>query len=184
MILARDAILKSIDEGEIKVDPYDPERVGSASVDLTVSRYFRRFRPGHDPITLDSETDYRHPSISELIEVPDGAYFEIASREMVLGITRERVGLSPSMCGWFDGRSRFARLGLLVHISAGFMQPGTFNQTVLEIFNMSPRTFRLHPGTAICQFIFQRMEGKATHSGRFKDQTEEVFRRSPMAGGQ
>ncbi|MGE0712492.1 MAG: dCTP deaminase [Planctomycetota bacterium] len=178
MILARDAILRAMQAGEIKIDPFDEERVGTASVDLTVSRYFRRLRPRHEAITLTGETDYRDPSISELIEVPDGAYFEVDSREMVLGITQERVGLSESMCGWFDGRSRFARLGLLVHISAGFMQPGTFNHTVLEIFNMSPRTFRIHPGTPICQFIFQRMEGAAKHSGRFRDQTLEVFRSS------
>jgi dCTP deaminase len=181
VILARDSILKAMKEGDIRIDPFDPERVGTASVDLTVSRHFRRFRRGHDPIVLDKETDYRDPSISELIEVPQGAYFEVESREMVLGITRERVGLSESMCGWFDGRSRFARLGLLVHISAGFMQPGTDNHTVLEIFNMSPRTFRIYPGTAICQFIFQRMEGAATHVGRFNDQTVEVFRSSPVA---
>ena len=183
MILARDAILKAIESKEIQIDPYHPERVGSASIDLTVSRHFRRFRPGHDSITLRDDTDYRDPSISELIEVPEGAYFEVGSREMVLGITNERVGLSSNMCGWFDGRSRFARLGLLVHISAGFMQPGTFNQTVLEIFNMSPRTFRLYPGTAICQFIFQRMEGNAEHSGRFKDQTSHIFRTSPLSPG-
>lgn len=179
MILARDAILAAIDSGEIKVDPFELERVGTASIDLRVDKHFRRFRKGYDPIALTGETDYRDPSITELIEVPEGAYFEIESREMVLGITRERVGLSETMCGWFDGRSRFARLGLLVHISAGFMQPGTFNHTVLEIFNMSPRTFRLYPGTPICQFIFQRMEGAAKHTGRFSDQTVDVFRSSP-----
>ena len=180
MILAQDAILEAIDKGDIKIDPFDESRVGTASVDLTVSRYFRRLRRSPQPITLRGDTDYRDPSISELIEVPEGAYFEVESREMVLGITSERVGLSETMCGWFDGRSRFARLGLLVHISAGFMQPGTFNHTVLEIFNMSPRTLRLYPGTPICQFIFQTMQGSATHSGRFKDQTIEMFRKSPV----
>lgn len=175
MILAGGEILKEIAKGAIKIDPFDPARVGTASVDLTVAPWFRR-HIGDDPIDLTGETDYRDPAITELVEVPPGEFLEVGSREMVLGITQERVGLPEDMCGWFDGRSRFARLGLLVHISAGFMQPGTFNNTVLEIFNMSPRPLRIYPGTPICQFIFQRIEGRARHAGRFSGQTIDVFR--------
>ena len=174
-ILAGAEVLREIDAGTIRIDPFVRERVGTASVDLTVSRWFRR-HVGDAPIDLTGETDYRDPAITRLVEVPEGGYLEVASREMVLGITQERVRLPEDMCGWFDGRSRFARLGLLVHISAGFMQPGTFNNTVLEIFNMSPRPLRIHPGTPICQFVFQRIEGRAKHSGRFSGQTIDVFR--------
>ncbi len=176
MILTHDEILLAIESGEIKIYPFDRSRVGAASVDLTASRWFRRLAAGPEPIVLGRETDYRDPAITTLIEIPEGEYLEVASKEMVLGITRERVGLPEGMCGWFDGRSRFARLGLLVHISAGFMQPGTFNNTVLEIFNMSPRTLRIFPGASLCQFIFQRALGHARHAGRFSDQTVETFR--------
>lgn len=176
MTLSRQEILTALERGEISIDPFIPEHVGAASVDLTVSRWFRRLVPSETPIELRDTADYRDPSITELFEVPEGGYLEVASREMVLGITNERVGLSEGMCGWFDGRSRFARLGLLVHISAGFMQPGTNNNTVLEVFNLSPRPQRIFPGTAICQFIFQRMDGTAQHAGRFSDQTIDVFR--------
>ncbi|RMG08624.1 MAG: dCTP deaminase [Planctomycetota bacterium] len=173
-ILTREAILKEIEAGRIRIDPYDPARVGTASVDLTVSRYFRRF-VGWKPIDLHEDVDYRDPSITQLVEVPPGECMEVLPKEMVLGITNERVGLPDDLCGWFDGRSRFARMGLLVHISAGFMQSGTHNNTVLEIFNMSPRVLRIHPGTPICQFIFQRTEGSQRHSGRFSGQTLAVF---------
>lgn len=176
MILSKKEILAAIASGEIEIEPYSPERVGAASVDLTVSRWFRRHVASDQPLEIHDDTDYRDPTVTELVEVPKAGYLEIASREMVLGITHERVRLSDSLCGWFDGRSRFARLGLLVHISAGFMQPGTFNNTVLELFNMSPRPLRLYPGSAICQFIFQRMEGAERHSGRFSGQTIDVFR--------
>ncbi len=175
MILTRDALLKEIADGRIRIDPYDEARVGTASIDLTVSRWFRRF-VGYDPISLRTDVDYRDPKITELVEIPEGGCIEVLPKEMVLGITNERVGLADDLCGWFDGRSRFARLGLLVHISAGFMQSGTFNNTVLEIFNMSPRVLRIHPGEPLCQFIFQRTEGSAKHSGRFSDQTIDVFR--------
>lgn len=174
-ILSGGEILRAIDAGKIQIDPFVRERVGTASVDLTVSRWFRR-QVGDSPIDLTGETDYRDPAITRLVEVAPGECLEVASREMVLGITQERVGLPEDMCGWFDGRSRFARLGLLVHISAGFMQPGTFNNTVLEIFNMSPRPLRIHPGIPICQFVFQRLDGRGKHSGRFAGQTIDVFR--------
>jgi dCTP deaminase len=58
--------------------------------------------------------------------------------ETVLGITRERVKLGPGLCGWLEGRSRFARLGLMVHISAPFMGPGIDSQQVLEMSNFRP----------------------------------------------
>ena len=175
MILTRDEIVKAMASGRIKIDPFDPKSVGTASVDLTVSRYFRRF-VGYKAIDLVEEIDYRDPTITELVEIPEGECIEVLPKEMVLGITNERVGLADDLCGWFDGRSRFARMGLLVHISAGFMQSGTFNNTVLEIFNMSPRVLRIFPDTPLCQFIFQRAAGTARHEGRFSDQTIDVFR--------
>jgi hypothetical protein len=54
-----------------------------------------------------------------------------------LGITVETIQLAPGLCGLLEGRSRFARLGLFVHITAGFMQPGINNRQVLEIYNAS-----------------------------------------------
>ena len=69
-----------------------------------------------------------------------------------------------------EGRSRFARLGLSVHITASFINPGVDNQTVLEIFNASSLTLALHPGTKVCQMIFMTMKGEAEYSGIFQGQ--------------
>jgi dCTP deaminase len=179
VILSRDEILRELAEGRIKIDPYDPGRVGSASVDLTVSRFFRRLVRTDEPIEVKVEVDYRHPSITRLVEVASDGYIEVAPQETLLGITQERIALPDDVGGWFEGRSRFARLGLLVHISAGFMQPGTDNNQVLEISNMSPRPLRLFPGTPLCQFIFQRMQGRARHAGRYTKQTIDDFRSTP-----
>lgn len=174
MILSGDEIRRGVDAGRIKIDPYDPELVGTASVDLTVSRWFRRLFQHGGPIDVLPEVDYR--DYSEVIEVPAGGFLEVAPKETVLGLTRENIGVPEDMCGWFEGRSRFARLGLLVHISAGFMQPGTHNNQVLEISNMGHRPLRLYPGTPMCQFIFQRLVGTANHAGRFARQTVDHFR--------
>ena len=179
MILSQDEIRREISAGRIKVDPFDPANVGTASIDLTVASCFRRQVKNGPPIDLTGEVDYRDPELTELVEVEEGGFLEVAPQELVLGITLERVGLPDDLCGWFDGRSRFARLGLLVHVSAGFMQPGTYNSTVLEIYNVSCRPLRIYPGTPVCQFIFQKMVGGAKHSGRFSDQTVDVFRGLP-----
>jgi dCTP deaminase len=179
VILSRDEILSEIEKGRIKVDPFEPSRVGAASIDLTVSSAFRRLSRHGGPVEVRPDVDYRHPDLSELVEVKEGGSIEVAPHETILGITCERIGLPDDVCGWFEGRSRFARLGLLVHISAGFMQPGTYNNQVLEISNMAPRPLRLHPGTPLCQFIFQRTTGRAKHSGRFTMQTIDDFRASP-----
>lgn len=176
MILSRDEIVREVEAGRIKIEPFERNNLSTASIDLTVSRYFRRLVRVDDPIEVRVEVDYRSPSITRLVEVPQGGFIEVAPQETLLGITQERIGLPDDVCGWFEGRSRFARLGLLVHISAGFMQPGTFNNQVLEISNMSPRPLRLFPGTPLCQFIFQRTAGKAKHSGRYTMQTIDDFR--------
>jgi len=89
---------------------------------------------------------------------------------MCLGITRERVKLPSDLCALVEGRSRFARLGLSVHITASFINPGVNNQTVLEIFNASSLTLALYPGTKVCQMVFMTMEGRATYNGSFQDQ--------------
>jgi dCTP deaminase len=177
-ILSHDEIKAHVASGAIRIEPYDEKAVGAASVDLRIARWFRRLVRKSDPIEVRPDVDYRSATITELVEVPEGGFLEVAPRETVLGITFERIGLADNICGWFEGRSRFARLGLLVHISAGFMQPGTYNNQVLEISNMGPRFLRLYPMISICQFVFQKMNGSAHHGGRFMKQTIDDFKSS------
>ena len=165
-ILTRDEILKEIDAGRIKIDPFDPDDVGPASVDLRLSNQFRVFKKLHTTFDVTEEADYE--DITEFLEVEER--FLLLPGESVLGITQERVTLPSDLCGWLDGRSRFARLGLTVHVTAGFMQPGISNKQVLEINNVSPIPLYLYPGTKVCQFIFQKCIGNAVYSGRFSSQ--------------
>jgi len=182
MILSRSAILKALDTGDLAIDPYDETLLGAASYDLRLANSFRRLHVSSEPLALLPEVDYRDSQISKVIIVPEGEAFELGAGDTALGITHERVWISPGLCGRLEGRSRFARLGLLIHISAGFMAPGTDNHQVLEISNMSPRPLLLYPGSAICQLIFERMEGEAEHSGRYRRQRIEDFVADPSVG--
>jgi dCTP deaminase len=166
-ILTHDEILKEIEKGRIKIDPFDPARVGPASVDLMLDNKFRIFKKIHDSFAVKEDSDYEE--VTEYIEVED--YFLLMPGESVLGITRETITLPEDISGWLEGRSTFARLGLTVHVTASFMHPGISNKQVLEINNVSSIPLELYPGTYICQFIFQRCEGRARYKGRFKEQT-------------
>ena len=90
--------------------------------------------------------------------------------ELVQGITEEKLTLPPTLSGRIEGRSRFARLGLLIHLSSGFIQPGSSGRVVLEILNVSPLPLALHPGTAICQVIIEEAVGAVKYRGIFSGQ--------------
>ena len=164
-VLTQNEIKKAIADGEISVEPYDESAVGAGSIDLRLGNQFRIFKRAEGVYDVDDDVDYQQ--ITELIEADT---IVLQPGETVLSITQEKIILSPRLCGWLEGRTRFARLGLMVHISASFMQPGVENRQVLEISNMGHVPLRLHAGTHICQFIFERTEGEAKYQGKFKDQ--------------
>jgi dCTP deaminase len=147
--------------------------VGPASIDLTLANTFRVFRKVHQVIEVRENTDYRQ--LTEKMEVPAGQHILIMPGETILGITKERLRLGPGLCGWLEGRSRYARLGLMVHISAPFMGPGIDSQQVLEMSNFGPAPLAVYPGTPICQFVFQRLDGEERYEGCFAGQTEVSF---------
>lgn len=170
-ILTHDEIVKELDAGRIVIDPFDKKQIGPGSVDLHLGEHFRLFHPTRKVVDVTDSVDYM--KLTDLVHKPDGII--LMPGETILGITVEKLTLPPDLCGWLEGRSRFARVGLLVHISAGFMQPGISNHQLLEMSNFSPNPLRIKPGTQVCQFIFQRTEGKARYKGRFKNQTGEMF---------
>ncbi len=166
-ILTKDEIIKEVEKGTIAIEPFVKENVGPGSIDLTLGNAFRVFKSSDEVHDAIESADYR-----ELTEKVKADSIVVKPRETVLAITKEKITLAPNICGWLEGRSRFSRMGLMVHISASFMAPGISNHQVLEISNMGHVPLRLHAGTRICQFIFQRTIGEARYEGKFKDQTE------------
>jgi len=168
MILTHDAILAEIAAGRVVIDPFDESKVGPASVDLHLGNELRLFDGGTEPIDVRDDMDYRRFSHVVRIDEP----FLLVPGCTVLGITRERIRLAPTLCAWLDGRSRFARVGLMIHVTAGFLSPGIDNRQVLEISNLAGRPLRLHAGVPICQIILQRTDGAAVYRGRYADQLD------------
>jgi dCTP deaminase len=165
-VLTREVILAEIDAGRIEIHPLDRSQVGAASIDLTLGDEIRVIEPGLDPIPIDEDTDFTlHTRVEALVEP-----FRLDPGETIHGITRERIRLPGDICGTLEGRSRFARLGLMIHVTSAFVQPGVDNRQVLEMSNVSARPLLIHAGTRICQIVLMRTEGEAFHDGRFARQ--------------
>jgi dCTP deaminase len=167
MILTRDVILEEINKGNINISPFDIKNLGPASYDLALGNSLRVFVPQATPYAVHNEADFN--DLTKLVEIDESGY-TMKPGEAVLGVTVENIALATHIAGWLEGRSRFARLGLMVHISSPFMQPGINNREVLEIANLGPTPLTILPGTKICQFVFEYCQGSAAYSGRFKTQ--------------
>ena len=166
--LGRDRILKLIKDGTIRVEPFDETQVGPASIDLHLGDTFRYFEKTRDVFHIREDADYRQ--LTRAVKINLGSHFLTMPNELVQGITAENLTLPPSLSGRIEGRSRFARVGLLIHLSSGFIQPGSSGRVVLEILNVSPLPLALHPGTAICQVIIDEALEAAPYRGAFSGQ--------------
>jgi dCTP deaminase len=167
-VLTREVIFREMEEGAIGVDPFERDQVGPASIDLRLNSTFWLFDNRHTVHEVSEESDFE--ALTRRVEVEGAEGILLQTGETVLGLTVERITLAPYLCGWLEGRSRFARLGLAVHVTAGFMQPGIDNRQVLEMTNLGPTPLMLRPGVRICQLVIDRCEGEAVYRGRFARQ--------------
>ena len=168
-ILSRDEILRYVEEEKIVVTPFDSGQVGPTSIDLTLGNEFRVFRKVGQIFHVTEDVSFEE--VTDVVAVEDGDYLLVMPGELVHGITKEAIKLPEDLAGWIEGRSRYARIGLMIHVTTGLVQPDCENKQVLEISNMSPMPLALYPGTKICQIILEKLEGKAKYCGIFKDQT-------------
>lgn len=167
-VLIGKEIVKALKRGAIRIEPLDKSQIGPGSIDLTLGNDFRIFKKRSS--TYHVKNDSHFEDITKAVRIEDGGYVVIRPGEMVLGITKEKIELAENISGRLEGRSRFARFGLAVHVTAGFMHPGIANHQVLEIVNLGHAPLALYPGTRICQFIFEKCEGRARYRGRFVKQ--------------
>jgi dCTP deaminase len=167
-ILSKNEILKKIEKRKIEITPFKKENVGPTSIDLTLGNKFRVFKKVRKIFHVKEDLTYEN--VTKVVNVKNGDYLLLMPGELVHGITKEKIRLSGELSGWIEGRSRFARIGLMIHVTAGLVQPCCDNKQVLEISNMSPMPIALYPGTKICQIIFEKIEGNAKYEGRFKNQ--------------
>ena len=162
MILTKKEILEEIKLGNLEIKPLNKNQINEVSIDLTLDNEFRIFDK-QNLIKLDS--DYK--KFSKVVKKKE---LIIQPGDFVLGITKEKIHLPSNIAGLLEGRSRFARLGVLIHVSASIIKPGVNNKQVLEIKNLGNSDILLKAGTRICQLLLMRTESNTSYHGKFKKQ--------------
>ena len=158
MVLSDRDIRAEITAGRIVIDPFIPEAVQPSSVDLHLDRRFRVFRNNRYPY-IDVRTE--QPELTELVEIAGDEPFILHPGEFVLGSTLERVELPNDLVARHEGRSSLGRLGLLIHSTAGYVDPGWEGNLTLELSNVANLPITLYDGMKIGQISFQRLSSPA-----------------------
>jgi dCTP deaminase len=154
MILSDKDIKSSISSGRILIEPkLSDEQFQSAWVDLTLGNEFRIFKS-----TQSALVDPKKPEeITEVITINGDKPFIIHPGEFVLGTVNEYIRFPDDLAGAVDGRSSLGRLGVVVHITSTFVDPGWEGKLVLEITNVGKMPVALYPGMRICKLVFMEL---------------------------
>ena len=158
MVLSDSTIVRMIGAGRIEIDPYEPSLLQPSSVDVRVDRYFRVFRNNLYPF-IDVKREQE--DLTELVEIDDEPFI-LHPGEFVLGSTLERVRLADDLVARLEGKSSLGRLGLLIHSTAGFIDPGWDGHVTLELSNVASLPITIYHGMKIGQISFMQMTEPAS----------------------
>ena len=162
MILSDRDIHARLRQGDLKISGISDEeqQVQPASVDLRLSAEFLIYKPAR-VACLDPREPATLTAATERVKVPTGEAFILHPGEFALGSTIERVSIPHDLVARVDGRSSVGRLAIVVHATAGFIDPGFTGEITLELCNIGRIPVRLYPGMRIAQIVFQTMTSAA-----------------------
>ncbi|MBL4644307.1 MAG: dCTP deaminase [Candidatus Pacebacteria bacterium] len=167
MFLTDIDIRKSLKRGDITIDDFDEERLQPASYDVVLGNKFAVLE-SHSAHPIDPMAKIL-PEMRD-IEVQDGGRFVLNPGHMALGTLRDYVG-SEKYLIQLSGKSSLARIGLVIHNTAGIINPGHYLHVTLELFNVNSVPIILRPGMEIAQLLFSPLSSDTEHSysetGRF-----------------
>ena len=171
MVLSDRTIERLIGEGRIAIDPYDASLLQPSSLDVRVDRYFRVFHNARYPFI-----DVKQPQeeLTEEVEIAGDQPFILHPGEFVLGSTLERVTLPDDLVARLEGKSSLGRLGLLIHSTAGFIDPGWDGHVTLELSNVANLPITIYYGMKIGQVSFMQLSEPASIALRQRDARIEV----------
>lgn len=176
MPLSDKDIIKEIKSGEIIVKPFKKEYVQPASVDLHLDKHFMVFNTIENFVidVKKSTKDLMHK-----VEIGEDDYFVLQPKEFALGLVIEETGVSDKVVGRLEGKSSLGRIGLIIHTTAGYLDPGNSLKMTLELFNASPLPIKLYYKMPIAQMAFEYLSSpcdkaygaKGLNSKYYRDKT-------------
>ena len=157
MILSDRDIKKEIKNGGIIVEPYDEKYVQPASIDLHLDKEFLVFNTVKNFVI---DVRQKAENLMDRITIDDDTPFILHPGEFALGLIMEEAGVSSRVVGRLEGKSSLGRLGLIIHTTAGYLDPGNSLKMTLELFNAGPLPIKLYYKMPIGQMAFEYLSSE------------------------
>ena len=159
MVLSDRTIREEIEKGRIVIDPFDPSSIQPASVDVHLDKKLLVFRTWRNPFYIDVKQDTS--DLTEVVEIPPDKPFYLHPGEFVLASTVESITLPDDIVARLEGKSSLGRLGLLIHSTAGYVDPGWSGHLTLELSNVAKLPITIYYGMKIGQISFLHLTSPA-----------------------
>ncbi|WP_211311837.1 dCTP deaminase [Halarchaeum salinum] len=162
MILSDADLLDRMEAGDLVVEPLDdPElQIQPASIDVRLGKQFLEFQHANIPCIHPTDETEVEDYVTETVVDEDGEFI-LHPGDFVLGTTKERVEIPPDLVAQVEGRSSLGRLAIVVHATAGFVDPGFRGKITLELSNLGTAPVALTPDMRISQIVFTELSSPA-----------------------
>ncbi len=182
MVLSDRTIKAEISRGRIIIEPLSEDCIQPASVDLHLDKKLLVFKSQRYPAYIDVRRNMDY--LNELVEVAEDTPFFLNPGEFVLASTLESITLPDDIVGRLEGKSSLGRIGLLIHSTAGYVDPGWSGNLTLELSNVAKLPITLYYKMKIGQISFlrltspvDRLYGAAELGSKYQGQTEPTASR-------
>jgi len=182
MVLSDRTIKAEISRGRIIIEPLSEDCIQPASVDLHLDRKLLIFKSQRYPTYIDVRHNMDY--MNELVEIEEDSPFFLNPGEFVLASTLESITLPDDIVARLEGKSSLGRIGLLIHSTAGYVDPGWSGNLTLELSNVAKLPITLYYKMKIGQISFLRLTspvdrpyGAAELGSKYQGQTEPTASR-------
>lgn len=182
MVLSDRTIKEELARGRIVIEPLGEGCIQPASVDVHLDSKLLVFKTWRHPFYIDVKQNL--DDLNELVGINEENPFLLNPGEFVLGSTLESITLPDDIVGRLEGKSSLGRIGLLIHSTAGYVDPGWRGHLTLELSNVAKLPVTLYCGMKIGQISFLRLTSAAENlygatslGSKYQGQTEPTSSR-------
>src|SRR5437867_3317685 len=168
-VLIGEQISRHLDERRIIIDPIlDKKQIGAVSVDLRLDSQFGEFQSTRRTVIDPGDENPDYVKFSEIEFYKDK--YSLQAGHFVLGKTFEYIALPDDVVGLLEGRSSVGRQGLMIHVTAGVVDPGFKGHLVFELANVGKMPILLYPLMRVARITFVKTKPTQEYIGKFRVQ--------------
>ena len=182
MYLSDIDIKEALKQGDITIKDFDESRLQPASYDILLGHDFMTFQ--YEKIdSIDPRKDATQAMNKVNIKSEDD-YISLHPQQLALGVSLDYVGVGPKYCMNLMGKSSLGRLGLIIHTTAGFVDPGNSLNVTLELYNTNSVPIRLYPKMKIGQIAFFELKSECERPYGHKDLNSKYYKSTTVEPSQ